>query len=66
MKKIYDNRMEITFDSKSENEGLARVVAAAFCAKLDPTIEEISDIKTAVWRLLRIVLFMDMTEGMAL
>ena len=48
MKKIYDNRMEITFDSKSENEGLARVVAAAFCAKLDPTIEEISDIKTAV------------------
>lgn len=45
---IYDNYCEITFDSKSENEGFARVVAASFCTGLDPTLEEISDIKTAV------------------
>lgn len=43
-----DNEMEMIFDSKSENESFARVVAAAFCTKLDPTLEEISDIKTAV------------------
>ena len=42
------NTMELIFDSKSENESFARVVAAAFCARLDPTVEEISDIKTAV------------------
>ncbi len=40
--------MEMIFDSKSENESFARVVAAAFCTKLDPTVEEIADIKTAV------------------
>lgn len=44
----YDNHMELTFDSISENESFARVVAAAFCTRLDPTIEEITDIKTAV------------------
>lgn len=43
-----ENTMELIFDSKSENENFARVVAAAFCTKLDPTVEEIADIKTAV------------------
>lgn len=44
------NRTEITFefDSSSENESLARTVVAAFLARLDPTIEELSDVKTAV------------------
>ncbi len=42
------DRMEMAFESKSENESFARVVAAAFCARLDPTVEEITDIKTAV------------------
>lgn len=42
------NEMILEFDSKSENEGFARIVAAAFAAKLDPTIEELADIKTAV------------------
>lgn len=42
------DRMEIRFESRSENESLARVVAAAFCTRLDPTVEEITDIKTAV------------------
>lgn len=42
------NSFEIIFDSKSENESFARVVVAAFCTRLDPTLEEISDIKTAV------------------
>lgn len=41
---------EITFifDSCSENEALARTVVAAFVARLDPTLEELADIKTAV------------------
>jgi stage II sporulation protein AB (anti-sigma F factor) len=41
---------EITFifDSSSENESLARTVVAAFLARLDPTLEEMSDVKTAV------------------
>ncbi|MGN0660664.1 MAG: anti-sigma F factor [Oscillospiraceae bacterium] len=42
------NEVKLTFLSKSANEGFARVSAAAFAAQLDPTVEEISDIKTAV------------------
>lgn len=42
------NEMFLEFDSKSENEGFARVVVTAFAAKLDPTLEEIEDIKMAV------------------
>lgn len=44
----YDNEMRLEFISKSANESFARVAVAAFAAQLDPTIEEISDIKTAV------------------
>lgn len=44
----YENYMKIEFDSKSQNEAFARVVVAAFASQLDPTIEEIADIKTAV------------------
>ena len=36
------------FDSDSENESLARTVVAAFLARLDPTLEELGDVKTAV------------------
>lgn len=43
-----DNRVELKFLSKSENESFARTVIAAFAATLDPTIEEMADIKTAV------------------
>ena len=42
------NVMEVKFSAKSENESLARVIVASFAAKLDPTIDELSDIKTAV------------------
>lgn len=42
------NRMRLEFDSKSENESFARVAVAAFCTRLDMTVEEMSDIKTAV------------------
>ena len=45
---VEDNRMYVEFDSKSENESFARVVVAAFITRLDPTIEEIEDVKTAV------------------
>ena len=34
------NEMKIIFDSRPENEGLARVAAAAFCTQLNPTLEE--------------------------
>lgn len=42
------NEMMVVFDSKSQNESFARVAAAAFVAQLDPNMEELSDIKTAV------------------
>lgn len=42
------NRMEIVFDAIPENEGLARVVASAFVLGLNPTLEQLCDIKTAV------------------
>lgn len=42
------NEMEIIFDSHSANEGFARVAVAAFMTQLNPTIEEVSDVKTAV------------------
>lgn len=48
MKSVYDNEMELNFLSKSNNEAFARVTVAAFAAQLDPTIEELADIKTAV------------------
>ncbi|WP_297429196.1 anti-sigma F factor [Clostridium sp.] len=43
-----DNKMSIEFVSKSQNEAFARVAVAAFVAQLDPTIDEINDVKTAV------------------
>lgn len=46
--KSYNNQMTVEFDSISKNESFARVVVAAFVTRLDPTLEEISDIKTAV------------------
>jgi anti-sigma F factor len=42
------NEMKLEFLSKSANEAFARVVAAAFVSQLDPTLEELADIKTAV------------------
>ena len=47
MKQII-NQMTLRFDSRSVNEGFARVSAAAFIAPLDPTIDELNDLKTAV------------------
>ena len=43
-----ENEMNIEFSSKSCNEAFARVVVAAFASQLNPTIEDIADIKTAV------------------
>ena len=42
------NEMEIIFDAISDNEGFARVAVSAFVANLNPTLEELADIKTAV------------------
>lgn len=44
----YDNVMKLDFLSRSKNESFARVAVASFVSQLDPTIEELSDIKTAV------------------
>lgn len=43
-----DNEMRLEFMSKSQNESFARSVVAAFVAQLDPTIEELAEVKTAV------------------
>ena len=48
MKNVYENEMKLEFTSKSNNESFARITIAAFVAQLDPTIEEIADLKTAV------------------
>lgn len=42
------NEMELIFDAVSDNEGFARVAVAAFVSNLNPTLEELADIKTAV------------------
>ena len=42
------NEAAVGFLSRSSNEGFARTAAACFAAQLDPTLEEINDIKTAV------------------
>ncbi len=42
------NHMKLTFASKSENESFARVAVAAFVSQLDPTVDELTDIKTVV------------------
>lgn len=43
-----ENEMKMEFDALSSNEALARIAVAAFMSELDPTLEEISDVKTAV------------------
>jgi len=45
---LLDNRMRLEFDSRSSNESFARVTVAAFMTQLNPTLEEVADVKTAV------------------
>ncbi len=42
------NEMKLTIESRSSNESFARVAVAAFVSQLDPTIEELNDIRTCV------------------
>ena len=42
------NTMRLCFDSRSANESFARTAVAAFLCGLDPTVEELTDVKTAV------------------
>ena len=44
----FENYITLSFPSKSANEALARSVVACFAAQLDPTLEELGDIRTAV------------------
>lgn len=43
-----NNKMKLEFDAVSTNEGFARIAVAAFIAPLNPTLEEVADVKTAV------------------
>ena len=43
-----ENQVALEFPSRSANEGFARTAVACFAAQLDPTLEEVNDIKTAV------------------
>ena len=42
------NHIRLSFPSRSANEGFARIAVASFAAQLDPTVEEVSELKTAV------------------
>ena len=48
MEKKKINSFTINFEAKSENESFARAVASTFAAQLDPTVEEIADVRCAV------------------
>ncbi|MBH5318018.1 anti-sigma F factor [Paenibacillus sp. GSMTC-2017] len=45
---IGKNEMNLSFSARSENEAFARIAVAAFVSQLDPTLEELNDLKTAV------------------
>jgi stage II sporulation protein AB (anti-sigma F factor) len=48
MCKEQQNHMKVCFDARSVNEGFARMAAAAFLMGMNPTLEEVEDVKTAV------------------
>lgn len=48
IKPVHTNFMELRFNARSENEAFARVAVAAFLSQLDPTMEDLTDIKTVV------------------
>jgi stage II sporulation protein AB (anti-sigma F factor) len=48
MCKKQQNHMKVCFDARSVNEGFARMTAAAFLMEMNPTLEEVEDVKTAV------------------
>lgn len=48
MRGLYDNEMKLEFKSKTSNEAFARITVAAFVSSLDITIDDLSDIKTAI------------------
>ena len=48
MENVYENKMSLEFLSKSENEAFARITVASFASQLDPSIEKVPDIKTAI------------------
>lgn len=48
MEETFENKMKLEFVSKPSNEAFARITVAAFASQLNPTIEELADIKTAI------------------
>ena len=46
---VQENLMQVHFDAKSVNEGLARMVVTAFMTNMNPTLEQIADVKKA-WK----------------
>ena len=45
---MQENHMQVSFDAKSVNEGLARMLVSVFMTDMNPTLEQIADVKTAV------------------
>lgn len=45
---VQENHMQVSFDAKSVNEGLARMIVTAFMADMNPTLDQMADVKTAV------------------
>ena len=60
------NEMNLEFDSISENEAFARVVAASFATQLNPNLEEIDDIKTVVSEAGTILIITIMDRGIGI
>ena len=50
-----ENKVCIEFESRSQNEGFARVAVSAFISQLDPTIEEIADVKKGIIKIEAII-----------
>lgn len=55
------NEVELSFDARSVNEGFARMAVAAFITELNPTMDELSDVKTAVSEAVTMQSFTGMT-----
>ena len=58
-----ENEFKLIVDSRSINESFARVVVSAFITPLDPTLEELADLKTRCRRPLQTALYMDIKTG---
>jgi len=62
----YINRLSCEFEARSSNEGLARTIVASLALSLDPTLDELDDLRTAVSEAVQTVLSMDIIRNVVL